>query len=69
MPGGFDVVLHVADEHRFLRQKPVFRKNFVNLHPLVPDREIGPLQEFVEAVDLGLRGKVIVVHGAQEEGP
>src|SRR2546422_9960789 len=67
MPGGLDVVLHVADEDCFPRRHLILFKDLVNFGPLVVDAEIGPLQEVVETVAGSLRCEMSRVDGAEKK--
>ena len=67
VPRGLDVVLHVADEKRFVGLEIIFAENLVDFFALVPDIGVRPVEKRVEAEVAVLRGKMIGVNGAQEK--
>ncbi len=67
VPGGGDVVFHVADEQRFLRLQLVFPQNFVDLFALVPDIGVGLVNKGVKAVLAALGFEMVAVDGAQQK--
>ena len=64
---GLDVVLHVADEQRFVRHEPVFGEDFVDFFALVQNIGVRPVKEGVEAGHAALDQKMVAVDGAQHE--
>ena len=64
----FDVVLHVADEERFLRRELVFSKNIMNFFPFIQDIGIGPAQKNVKARDPALNQEMILMNRAENKG-
>ena len=46
--GGFDVVLHIADEERFLRIEPVFLEDLMDLFAFVEHAHVGFVEVTVE---------------------
>src|SRR5262245_649253 len=67
MPGGFNVMLHVANEKRFVRIQTVFFQDLVNLLAFIPNIDIGPLQILLEAGDRSLCREMVMVNCAQQE--
>src|SRR4051794_34156225 len=68
MFSSLNIVLHVADEERFVRYEVVFLKDLVNFFALVPNIEIRLIEVFVEAGDCGLHREMIAMYRAQQKG-
>src|ERR1035437_8445247 len=67
MPRRVDVMLHIPDEERFVRDQSVLCQDFMNLLALVPDVHIRLVEIRAEAGDGRLHGEVVAVDGAQQE--
>ena len=67
VPRRLDVVLHVADEKRFLRLEIVFGEDFVDFFPLVPNVRVRLVEKGIEAGDTALGSEMFFVNGAQQE--
>jgi len=67
MPGGFDVVLHVADEDGLVGSELVLFENLVNLFAFVPDADVRAVQVFIETGNGALDGEVVLVDRTQQE--
>ena len=68
VPGGLDVVLHIAHEQGFVRAQAVFGEDGVDFFALVPNADVRLVEKSVEAGEATLGGEIITVDGAQEEG-
>ena len=68
MAGGLDVMLHVADENGFVEDEVVFGEDFADALTFVPDVEVGAFEEFAETGAVLLRGEMIGMNGAEDEG-
>jgi len=64
---GFDVVLHVADEHRFVGRKLIFDENFRDIHALVQDFHVRLVDERAQTSDAGLKCEMVAMHCAQQK--
>src|ERR1039457_2510680 len=62
-----DVVLHVADEQRFIRLELVFGEDVVDFFALVPNIGVSLFKKGVEINYTALHGEVISVNGAQKK--
>src|SRR6266446_3744084 len=63
-----DIMLHVADEQRFVRIELVFLQDLVDFFRLVPDPEIRTVEERAKAGRFGLNPEMVEVNRAQEKG-
>ena len=59
VPGGRDVMRHVADKQGFLRAEAVFGEDIVDFFALVPDTGVSPFQKLVETGDAALHLEMI----------
>lgn len=68
MFGGFDVVLHVADEECFLSLQAVFGEDVVDFLAFVPDSDVWEIEVFAKTGGAFLDGKMIRRNRAEQEG-
>ena len=66
--GGFDVMLHVADEQRFASIEIVVGKDVVDFLSLIPDASLGLFEKATEPRGALLNSEVIVRNRAEKEG-
>jgi len=66
--GGFDVVLHVPDEHGFGGHEIIFGQDIMDPFSFVPDAEVGFVEKFAEAGFGLLHREMIRMNGAQKKG-
>src|ERR1043166_8292042 len=69
MPGGFDVVLHIADEQGLVGDQLVFLEDFVDFFAFIPDAEVRFVEVLMKSDGGGLDGEMVAMDGAQKEGP
>lgn len=68
MPGGFDIVNHIADEGGLGRIEGVGGEDFADFFPLVQNFDVGLLEGVADAEAGGLGFEMGALDGAEEEG-
>src|SRR5207244_2993795 len=64
---GLDVVLHVAHKQRLARGEFMLLENFHNPRPLVPNLDVGVVEEPIKAGRRRLSREMVAMNGAQQK--